>query len=487
MITSQDKHLISRLIKKYAENSPTESMIAFVADTNGMLAVIRTLVNSNNNDDQFTISWVDEQCHDRKVDVRGFLYEVEQILSIFQPGHKIDEHYAALELEDGASDDEIKQAYRQLSRRYHPDTASSDDLANGDMFVKITKAYHALIDDEKGHAKIAISSPSVNHWREQKKHHVSRERKKKNLFWFAALASVMIVASLIVGSKYKQRAMIAGLQSSRAAFIPPEASIIPPSEIVAEEVVVPSGQLEEIDTKESESIDEPVEVAVETIEHIKPEVVQQAEEPISQTVTEPIAPSIQSPPTNPIEKTVATVKKQPPTEKKIKREKDVAQSEDIPEEKISPVQSIAQQTVAKQQVESLVNQVIEVPPPVGIQAGTQKKIEIFLSEYIQAYENKDMLAFTNFFDLQSTENGKSLAEILPTYSELFQNSKMVSLDVSSLKWEETGDMIQLDGRFTINIKYKNDNKVHGTGAISFQLLNNKDQLSIKDMTYQFDN
>lgn len=48
--------------------------------------------------------------------------------------------YRILGLEQGASIDKIKGAYRKLSARYHPDKGSE----NSDMFIKITEAYKLL-------------------------------------------------------------------------------------------------------------------------------------------------------------------------------------------------------------------------------------------------------------------------------------------------------------------------------------------------------
>lgn len=53
--------------------------------------------------------------------------------------------YQLLELNAGASMAEIKAAYRQLARRYHPDTNPGDKLAH-DKFVNVTIAYQQLID-----------------------------------------------------------------------------------------------------------------------------------------------------------------------------------------------------------------------------------------------------------------------------------------------------------------------------------------------------
>jgi len=48
-------------------------------------------------------------------------------------------------------------------------------------------------------------------------------------------------------------------------------------------------------------------------------------------------------------------------------------------------------------------------------------------------------------------------------------------------------MIRIEGRFTITIQYKNDEKVQGAGMISFLLLDTERQFFIKEVTYQFDN
>src|SRR5438105_13206055 len=58
------------------------------------------------------------------------------------------DYYATLEIARGASDDEIKTAYRKLAMRYHPDRNNGSAEAE-EKFKQITEAYDALRDPQK--------------------------------------------------------------------------------------------------------------------------------------------------------------------------------------------------------------------------------------------------------------------------------------------------------------------------------------------------
>ena len=60
---------------------------------------------------------------------------------------KYKDYYAALGVERGATQDEIKKAYRKLARKYHPDVSKEADAE--ERFKEVAEAYQTLSDPEK--------------------------------------------------------------------------------------------------------------------------------------------------------------------------------------------------------------------------------------------------------------------------------------------------------------------------------------------------
>src|ERR1700730_17294293 len=61
---------------------------------------------------------------------------------------KFRDYYETLEVPRGATDEEIRKAYRKLARKYHPDVNRGDKSAE-EKFKEIGEAYQVLSDSEK--------------------------------------------------------------------------------------------------------------------------------------------------------------------------------------------------------------------------------------------------------------------------------------------------------------------------------------------------
>ena len=70
--------------------------------------------------------------------------------------------YKVLGISRDATDDEVKQAYRKLSRKYHPDANINNpnkDKAE-EMFKLVGQAYNQIMDERKNGYSVGRDSPA---------------------------------------------------------------------------------------------------------------------------------------------------------------------------------------------------------------------------------------------------------------------------------------------------------------------------------------
>ena len=58
------------------------------------------------------------------------------------------DYYKILEVEEDASEEEIKLAYRKLAKKYHPDLNKTDPKAK-ERFIELHEAYDTLSDPQR--------------------------------------------------------------------------------------------------------------------------------------------------------------------------------------------------------------------------------------------------------------------------------------------------------------------------------------------------
>ncbi len=68
-------------------------------------------------------------------------------------------HYQVLQISTRATADEIKQSYRQLAKKFHPDVNGGQ--ANADLIIKINAAYEVLGDEQKRREYDYLLQPAV--------------------------------------------------------------------------------------------------------------------------------------------------------------------------------------------------------------------------------------------------------------------------------------------------------------------------------------
>ncbi|NWW82098.1 DJC28 protein, partial [Climacteris rufus] len=74
-----------------------------------------------------------------------------RMLSDYKPKNDVKDSYKILELEEGCSPDEVRNSYRNLAKKYHPD--SSSGMADSKAFIRVEEAYRVVLSDLAGKQK----------------------------------------------------------------------------------------------------------------------------------------------------------------------------------------------------------------------------------------------------------------------------------------------------------------------------------------------
>jgi hypothetical protein len=557
MIAEQKNH-ISLLLREYSGRVSTEKLIHFVADTNGMISACEELVREVNSD-QTLWKWLKQECGSKDIEPRFFLDELAMITKLFHPEKENNNYHAVLGLEPGASPERIKQAYRRLSMKYHPDTAGAGMKGDNKKFIQISGAYHALqesinttIRKDHGH--------SSQQWRTSGKHYASSEQKK--WFWVLLMAGIVVAMVLITAASmnYRKRVMLIGLQQGRGSQVI-QGFITAKSE---EKVSSTAQQVSEVTYKEKDEDEnqrgtgETSEVQVaeylpenvglgkestnegEDREYEKSSSVNQVSTPAFKGIRErgesvAILEGSDELAARPTQALLASKKVQvvsvsaektinvndtvrTPVKLAVGNNKSKVTQENIEKTEKASQNALYSDHQAKEIEKAVVVQKAVSPLPVDsdqykrapISPGqqmvqeevssevqvadaanaskediVQDRIDTFLKDYDAAYEERNIILFSRFFEVDALENGEPFIKMMQVYNDLFESTSSLSLHLSILRRIENDGVYELSGRFKVYLFYKNGQQRTGSGPIKFILREVGDALRIKELDYTF--
>lgn len=484
MTSTSSLNLARHLIQTFAEINSTEELVIRVAGTDGMLEFCRELLDQLDRDTRSPlVQDVGTICTAKGVLPGVFFAEIRKILLALNRYHDPDQnHYAMLGLQADASVAEIKQAYRRLSKEYHPDRNGASD--SGKRFMEIAGAYHALMIG-LGRRK----TEGTVSWRKRVGAGQSRPPRSEQWF-FLLLITVLVVSltgfSLFLAAHYNRQAALSQLPSytairangNEATASPTRTDPDSSTEAVNPAAPTPAPPVPPVEVEQAKS-GSPSPVAMPAL----------TPDSASETVADAtftLAPVPMTEGTTPFIAT-ATVAIEPTTSEHASRQPAADQKKTpataAAKASIShlphPSEAVAEANTAHSRAE---------PPPTptdGGKANNSAAIESVINNYQKHYNKRELLSFLSLFADGATENGQPVADLSDQYRSLFDHTQAISMQIHDINWNpvQTGFLIQ--GRFNANYTYNDGRSKAHHGDINFTLVSNQGELKIQALDYVF--
>ena len=516
-MNTQEREQIGRLIRRFAAKAATDDLLVLIAETDGLLEACKQLLAEAK--DPVTAAWLQSECEAAKTRPDQFLAEIEAILTVIKPGQEHTDLFALLELEPGAGREAIKRNYRRLSRRYHPDTGGSE--GDEDTFIRITQAYQRLMASaETTETELPTPRRENSHWRNSVvagSSDLRRTQKRRNVVVVALLSLALIFVSLLAARTYNSRVMMTGLKNKGVAFVPPPQNTMsktpPPKSpegqaadvgCAARTDCTPSAPTIAAATNQTEPTTKPTTAATPSPnladEHTtRPDRIARTNDHPTDQPAYHLAPekrkkilaraaiaaehrskTPETPPAVPDKKLASATTEKIPSA--------------VPDKKIA---SAAPETTPPAGQTTQPTRAAATPSPekpaVATTSATtrndqqlaRKRVDTFLNSYTTAYEQKNLMAFSRFFTVNATENGKPLNDVLSAYAELFHSARTLRFTVSPNKYENEQGQLLLRGRFSIAMNFEDGVSRTGQGEITFRLTDTN-PVQIRSLHYTFD-
>lgn len=468
-----------QLIKAFAGISSTDDLIFYVAGTDHMLALCQLLLEQYEQDGSSPLAReVDRLCAEHGVLAGAFYAEARKVLLALNRFHDADrDHYAILGLQPNASMEEVKKAYRQLSKKHHPDT-SRDSAQDAKHFMEIAGAYHAIMASPS-----ADGTRSATPWRRPPKS--SPGNRLRDRFFFIIIVVTLIclltIASVYISGRHSRMVMVSQWQSKTAAMGQPETgtgkkealTILPES--LAREPRMPETTAGPLTDHLSIRDD---------AEHQQPDM-----QPTDQTPDPVLSarafPGRESPTPEPPAQT--TVNRETPHEKMPAALPLIMQPP--PEIKAPPAGNTAALTPRMPEKESPApapaKDLQEKQDRIG-KINTTLEINTLIKQYTTLYSDRELSPFLDLFADQAEENGRPLTGLTEKYQSLFARARAIDLKINDINWNEHISGYRVRGSFLASYAYKNGGTGDYQGHITFYMVREEDRLKIKSLEYTFD-
>ncbi len=457
LIDVKQLHELVAASKKY---SSTEEFLLYVAAEDGILEICHKLIDGGDQNGEFLSSFTGI-CSEHSVNPDALLLKIREIVRALSPNnHEITGAYASLGLEDSATLEEVKKAFRKLSMKYHPDHSEGD--AETEKFLTIRNAYQSIIDD--------ISSSSTQQaatWIQSsgRSRSVQRKKNKKFIYTTVAMVTLLLLVSIFLAGKQKQRTlykrseMFVSQQKNKSSA----KNVIIPEVIAAEkteQIEKEAPEKPDITFQELEAVIPPDPLLLATLEHPFPFRTNTAILLKKKTINKP----------GEDDKTKDAL-----LEEKIK----------LLEQKIREIEQKPVEVKHALPEKPVFSRKTPVPSKAYLKTARIRK---FLDIYTATYTGRDVDRLMKLFTPHALENGTPVNTLVSTYTDLFQKTSAIHMKIFNFQWKEYLNDLQIHGYFDAEYTYKTGSTKKYLGEVTFHLTSvENDELRIKKFSYTLKN
>jgi len=144
MLNENEIKDIESLIKKLAKRASTEELLYFVITETEIFNTLKDIYINSREKNEENIKLITSIVKKNGLIYGYFEAEILKILTIFNPLSDKSDLYSKMELQQGATKEDVKKKFRELSLKYHPDLVGSEHTAK---FIEICQAYNIILED----------------------------------------------------------------------------------------------------------------------------------------------------------------------------------------------------------------------------------------------------------------------------------------------------------------------------------------------------